>query len=53
MKFLSSAVAFFAFAGAQSALAASWAFQDATVTVQGKGSGVGGGLKEVHAAGLA
>jgi oligosaccharyltransferase complex subunit delta (ribophorin II) len=31
----------------QSALAAtSWTFSDATITVQGKGSGVGSGLKE-------
>lgn len=30
----------------QSTLAASWTFSDATVSVQGKGSGVGSGLKE-------
>jgi hypothetical protein len=30
----------------QTALGASWTFADATLTVQGKGSGVGGGLKE-------
>lgn len=29
-----------------SAIAASWGFEDATLTVQGKGAGVGGGLKE-------
>ena len=28
------------------ALAASWSFEDATLTVSGKGSGVGGGVKE-------
>ena len=26
--------------------ASSWGFEDATVSVQGKGSGIGGGLKE-------
>ena len=26
--------------------AAAWSFEDATVTVSGKGAGVGGGLKE-------
>ena len=31
---------------ASSALAASWTFSDATVSVTGKGSGVGSGLKE-------
>jgi oligosaccharyltransferase complex subunit delta (ribophorin II) len=28
--------------------AASWGFTDATVSVQGKGTGVGGGLKEKY-----
>ena len=28
--------------------AASWAFEDATLTVQGKGAGVGGGAKEKY-----
>jgi len=28
------------------AFAASWGFDDATLTVQSKGAGVGGGLKE-------
>lgn len=27
-------------------LAASWTFEDATLTVTGKGAGVGGGVKE-------
>lgn len=38
----------------QSALAAStaWTFTDATLTVQGKGSGVGSGLKEKYADGF-
>ena len=26
--------------------ASSWSFEDATLTVQGKGAGVGGGVKE-------
>ncbi|KAK5011535.1 hypothetical protein LTR28_000375 [Elasticomyces elasticus] len=32
--------------GASLVAAASWGFEDATLTVQGKGAGVGGGLKE-------
>ena len=28
--------------------ASSWGFDDATVSVQGKGSGIGGGLKEKY-----
>ncbi|KAI9733089.1 MAG: hypothetical protein M1834_003636 [Cirrosporium novae-zelandiae] len=36
------AIAFFA----ETAIAASWGFSDATLTIQGKGTGVGGGLKE-------
>ena len=36
---------------ASAALAASaWTFDDATLTIQGKGSGVGGGVKEKYAA---
>ena len=31
------------------ASAASWGFDDATISVQGKGAGVGGGLKEKYA----
>ena len=33
---------------AGAASAASWGFDDATITVQGKGAGVGGGLKEKY-----
>ncbi|KAF1990289.1 hypothetical protein K402DRAFT_389918 [Aulographum hederae CBS 113979] len=36
---------------ASSVLAASWGFEDATISVQGKGSGVGGGVKEKFSAG--
>ena len=33
-------------------LAAGWSFEDATLTVQGKGAGVGGSVKERYASPL-
>jgi oligosaccharyltransferase complex subunit delta (ribophorin II) len=47
MRFLAHSVAALVALGASSVSAASgWGFSDATVTVQSKGSGVGGGAKE-------
>ena len=34
------------YAAALGGAASSWGFDDATISVQGKGAGVGGGLKE-------
>ena len=45
MKF-SHSVALVAAALGSQVCAASWGFEDATLTVQGKGAGVGGGVKE-------
>ena len=36
------------FYGVEHALAASWSFKDATIQVQSKGQGVGGGSKETY-----
>ena len=48
MKLLHSVgVALLSFSTAISA-ASSWSFEDGTVTIQGKGSGVGGGVKEKY-----
>ncbi|KAK3073756.1 hypothetical protein LTR53_004392 [Teratosphaeriaceae sp. CCFEE 6253] len=45
MRLLSS-LALSALSFTSACLAASWGFEDATLTVQGKGAGVGGGVKE-------
>lgn len=37
------------YAAALGGAASSWGFDDATISVQGKGAGVGGGLKEKQA----
>jgi hypothetical protein len=41
-----------AISNAASCLASSWRFADASVSVQGKGAGVGGGFKEKQAHGI-
>ena len=46
MRLLYSLVALL---NASAIYAASWGFEDATLTVQGKGAGVGAGLKEKSA----
>jgi nitrate reductase NapE component len=43
---LFSGIAFPILAVASAAYGASWGFEDATLTVQEKGAGVGGGVKE-------
>jgi len=37
--------------GIGSSLAASWGFEDATLSIQGKGAGVGGAVKEKYVPG--
>lgn len=46
MRFLNSLIPSLLLSGASIASAASWAFNDATLTVQAKGAGVGAGTKE-------
>lgn len=43
---LLSGIALPILAAASAAYGASWGFEDATITVQEKGAGVGGGVKE-------
>lgn len=47
MRFFTS-VALAALSVSSAVHAASWTFEDATLTVQGKGAGVGGGVKEKY-----
>lgn len=48
MRVFSSAVVSFLSLSSAVSAAASWTFEDATLTVSGKGAGVGGGVKEKY-----
>lgn len=48
MKLLQSVLVPLVSLGASALAASSWTFDEATLSIQGKGSGVGGGVKETY-----
>ena len=52
MKFSSAIVLPLISLGAGLAAASSWGFEDATVSISGKGAGVGSGFKEKYASSI-